>query len=106
MVLEINNENLPNILTQKKITLLQFSAKWCGPCKMLSPIVDTLRVENEGKDISIYKIDIDDNQDLARKYNVRNIPTLLFLKGDNEVGRMVGMTAKSILQDKINELLE
>ena len=105
MSLEVNNENLADILSAKKITLLQFSASWCGPCKMLSPIMLNLSDEYSNKDISIGKINVDSHSEIGIKYSVRNIPTLIFLKDGVEVDRTVGLQTKDILQGKIDALL-
>ncbi len=84
--------------------VVDFWAAWCGPCKMISPIVDELSTEMEGK-AKIVKMDIDANQGTPVKYGVRNIPTILFFKGGEVVDKQVGAVSKNVLVDKINKLL-
>lgn len=80
---------------------VDFFAEWCGPCKMLSPVIESLAPEFAGK-LDIVKVDIDAEQDLAQKYGVTSIPTIVFFKGGQEVGRMVGFQSKESLQAKFN----
>lgn len=84
--------------------MIDFWAPWCGPCKMVGPIVETLAEENAGK-ISIGKLNVDENQSLAVQYGVRGIPTLLFFKDGQEVKRIVGAQNKNQLQKAIDEVL-
>lgn len=105
MALEVNNENLAEVLAAKSITVLQFSAEWCGPCKMLTPIMLKLSEEYSDKDVLIGKVNVDSDSEIGVKYNVRNIPTLVFLKDGVEVERTVGVQGKSSLETKIDALL-
>lgn len=76
--------------------LVDFWAEWCGPCKMLSPVLDKVAAENEGK-FKIVKLNIDDNQKVAGKYAVRSIPTLLLFKNGDICGTKIGMASESQL---------
>lgn len=105
MALEVNNENLAEVLAAKSITVLFFGAAWCGPCKMLTPIMLKLSDEYAGKDIAIGKINVDASSEIGVKYNVRSIPTLVFLKDGVEVERTVGVQSKDALQVKIDAML-
>jgi thioredoxin 1 len=105
MALEVNNENLAEVLAAKTLTVLQFSAEWCGPCKMLTPVMLKLADENSDKDLTIGKVNVDTNSEIGVKYGVRNIPTLVFLKNGVEVDRTTGVQGKEALQTKINTLL-
>jgi thioredoxin 1 len=105
MALEVNNENLAEVLAAKKVTVLQFSAEWCGPCKMLTPVMLKLAEENSDKDLTIGKVNVDASSEIGVKYGVRNIPTLVFLKDGVEVERTTGVQGKDSLQTKIDALL-
>ena len=96
-VIHYNNEDF-NELTKKKV-LVDFYATWCGPCKMLSPVLDVLSDEI---DIDIIKIDVDKHNDLARQYGVMSIPTLILFENNNEVKRTLGFMDK----EKIKEFIK
>jgi thioredoxin 1 len=96
-VLEINDLNFENeVLKSKEPFLLDFSAVWCGPCKMLSPIVEKIADENMGK-IKVGKLDIDDSPGVAAKFGIRGVPTIVIFKDGKESGRHVGVTNKETL---------
>ena len=96
-VLEINDGNFENeVLKSKEPFLLDFSAVWCGPCKMLSPIVEKIADENMGK-IKVGKLDIDDSPGVAAKFGIRGVPTIVVFKDGKEAARHVGVTNKETL---------
>jgi len=96
-VLEINDLNFETeVLQSKEPFLLDFSAVWCGPCKMLSPIVEKIADENLGK-VKVGKLDIDDSPGVAAKFGIRGVPTVVVFKGGKESGRHVGVTNKETL---------
>ena len=84
--------------------LVDFWASWCGPCRMIAPIVSKLAEEYDGK-IVVGKCDVEENDDVAAEYRVRNIPTLLFFKGGELVGKHVGAITEGDLRKKFDELL-
>ena len=84
--------------------VIDFWAEWCGPCRTMSPIVDELAAEYEGK-VVIGKCDVEENDDITMKYGVRNIPTIVFLKGGALVDQQVGACPKDALKAKIEKLL-
>ena len=84
--------------------LVDFTATWCGPCKMLSPIIDELAKEYKGK-IKIGKLDTDANRNTSSKYNVMSVPTLLFIKDGKVVDTAVGVLPKAALEARLNALL-
>ena len=93
-ILKVNNQNFEEeVLKSEKPVLVDFYADWCGPCKMLSPIVDQVAEENE--DIKVVKVNVDDAQDLAMKYQVMSIPTLVVIKEGKEINRSVGLIDKN-----------
>ena len=100
-VLEINNDNFNEEVNENKDTLIiDFWAEWCGPCKLLSPIIEELSKEFEGK-IYFAKVNLDNNQDLAMKFSIRSIPTLLLFKKGQLKDTKVGLLSKSDLKDWI-----
>lgn len=102
MALEVTDGNIKEILEKNKITVLDFWAPWCGPCKMLGPIIDDLSANNQ--DITIGKINVDENSKTAIEYGVRNIPTILFFKNGEVIDKIVGIKSKIEFQTKIDGL--
>jgi thioredoxin 1 len=82
---------------------VDFWAEWCGPCKMLTPVLEELSKENESK-MNIFKVNVDENQQLAVKFGIRSIPTLLFFKGGEIQEQVVGLKSKSDLQASIDRI--
>ncbi len=105
MAVEITDANFEEkVLQSDKPVLLDFWAEWCGPCRMIGPLVEELSTEYEGKAIC-GKVDVDSNPGIAAKYGIRNIPTILFFKGGEIVDKQVGAVPKSNLEDKLKALL-
>ena len=104
MVKELTNSNLAEVLADDKLVIVDFWAVWCGPCRMMSPIVDEVAEELQDK-VSVAKCDVDSADEVALKYGIRSIPTLIFFKGGQPVDRLVGAMPKQVLLDKINSLL-
>lgn len=104
MALEITDSNFQEILAEGKPVVMDFWAPWCGPCKMVGPIIDELATEYEGK-VMIGKCDVDENGDVAAEYGIRNIPTVLFFKNGELVDKQVGSAPKSAYVAKIEAIL-
>ena len=105
MAVEITDANFEEkVLQSDKPVLLDFWAEWCGPCRMVGPLVEELSNEYEGKAVC-GKVDVDSNPGIAAKYGIRNIPTILFFKGGEIVDKQVGAVPKSNLEDKLKALL-
>ena len=105
MALEITDANFDEVvLKSDKPVLVDFWAEWCGPCRMVGPVVEELAKEYEGKAV-IGKMNVDFNPNVAMKFGIRNIPTLLFFKGGQLVDRQVGAAPKSALEAKLKTQL-
>lgn len=102
--IELNNDNF-NSITDNGVSLVDFWAPWCGPCKMLNPVIEKLVDEFEGK-ANICKVNTDEENDLASKFGIRSVPTIIFIKNGEVVAQMVGVTSEQVLKDKINSLLQ
>ena len=101
---EITDSNFEKIINSDKPVLIDFWAEWCGPCKMIGPLVEELANEFEGKAI-IGKVDVDTNPEVSAKFGIRSIPTLLVFKDGEIVDKQVGAVPKSVLSDKIQTQL-
>ena len=104
MALEITDSNFQEIMAEGTPVVMHFWAPWCGPCKMVGPIIDELATEYEGK-VIIGKCDVDENGDVAAEYGIRNIPTVLFFKNGELVDKQVGSAPKSAYVAKIEAIL-
>jgi thioredoxin 1 len=104
MALVVTDENYKEVLAGDKPVVLDFWAEWCGPCRMVSSIIDELAEEYEGR-IAVGKVDVDDNNDVIAEYGIRNIPTILFFKEGQLVDKQVGAAIKEAFVEKMNKLL-
>tara|TARA_R110000868_G_scaffold411570_1_gene705425 strand:- start:1777 stop:2094 length:318 start_codon:yes stop_codon:yes gene_type:complete len=102
MALELTNDNFEElVLNSDKPVLVDFWAEWCGPCRMVGPIVEELAKDYEGKAV-IGKVNVDEHGDISSKFGIRNIPTLLVFKNGEVVDKQVGVAQKSVLAGKID----
>jgi thioredoxin 1 len=101
--IELNNENF-EATVKEGVSLVDFWAPWCGPCRMIAPVIEELANDFEGK-ANICKINTDEEQDLAVKFGIRSIPTVLIMKDGEIVDTLVGANSKTEYTDKINSYL-
>lgn len=104
MALNITSENLQSLIESGRPLVIDFWAEWCGPCRAIGPIVEELAQEYDGR-VTIGKCDVDDNNAIAMQYSVRNIPTILFIKGGEVLDKQIGVVSKEALKDKVDTLL-
>ena len=104
MALEITDANFDELVKKSdKPVLLDFWAEWCGPCRMVGPVVEELSKDYEGKAV-VGKVDVDSNANISAMFGIRNIPTILFFKGGEVVDKQVGAVPKSVLDAKLKAL--
>lgn len=102
-IVHVSDDSFENDVIKAELpVLVDFWAPWCGPCKMIAPLLDTIVEEFDGK-ITVAKMNVDDNNETPPKYGIRGIPTLLLFKGGNVVGTKVGALSKTQLADFIQE---
>jgi thioredoxin 1 len=104
MEVTITNENFENLKNGELPMVVDFWATWCGPCRMVGPVISELAKEYDGK-IVVGKCDVEDNEDMAAEFGIRNIPTILFFKGGQVVDKIVGAQSKAAIDEKFKSLL-
>lgn len=104
MAIQITDATLASVLDTDKLVIIDFWAEWCGPCKMIGPIIDEISEDYKDK-VVVGKVDVDNNDETTGKYGIRNIPTVLYIKNDKVVDKVVGAGPKTLFTDKIDKLL-
>jgi thioredoxin 1 len=104
MAQKITSENFQALVNTGKPIMLDFWATWCGPCRMVGPVIEELAKEYEGKAI-IGKCDIEEDEELPQRFGIRNIPTILFIKNGEIVDKQVGAAGRAVFEDKLKAIL-
>lgn len=105
MALKFTDNTFEQEVLQAQVpVVVDFYADWCGPCKMMSPVIDELAKDYEGK-VKIGKVNTDENRGVASRYNIMSIPTILLIKNGQVVDQVVGAVPKTVLEQKINQML-
>ncbi len=104
MALEFTDENIQEAIKSGKPVVVDFWAEWCGPCRMVGPVIEELAKEYDGK-VLIGKLNVDENSDTPTQYGIRNIPTVLFFKDGELVDKQIGAAQKSAFASKIEAIL-
>ncbi len=102
---EITDDNYEEIINSEKPVMVDFWAEWCGPCKMIGPVVEEMAGEYEGKAV-IGHVDVDNNPGVSAKFGIRSIPTLLFFKNGEVVDKQIGAVPKTVLTSKLEAQLK
>ncbi len=105
-VVEVNKDNFGSEVEKSELpVIIDFWAEWCGPCKMMGPVFEELSNDYEGK-LKFAKVNVDDEPELASRFGIQGIPSLVILKGNSEVDRIVGAAQKESLREKIDSILQ
>ena len=105
MALTFTDQNFQEtVLDSDKVAIIDFWAEWCGPCRALTPIIEELSSDYDGKAL-VGKVDVDSNPEISMKYGIRNIPTILFIKGGEVVDKTVGVVPKAMLEQTLQKHL-
>ena len=105
MPITITSENFDEVVMKsKQPVLLDFWAVWCGPCRMIGPLIEEIGKEYDGR-VVVGKVDVDNNPGIASKFGIRNIPTVLYLKGGQILDKVVGAVPKQVLVKKLEAIL-
>lgn len=102
MLHQLKSDNFQEFITTDVPVVVYFSAPWCAPCKVMGPLVDTISKTIE--DAKFGKVNVDENQDIAKEFEIISIPTLIFFKNGKPVDRLKGIVIKSVIEAKISEL--
>jgi len=104
MNLEITSKNFDSLLSEKEVVVVDFWAPWCGPCRTLGPIVESVNEANTDETVAIVKVNVDEEGDLAKKFGIRSIPTMIYFKAGVEIRKTSGVKSKTDIESIIDGL--
>ena len=104
MTVEATQANFDDLIGSTGVAMVDFGAEWCGPCRSMAPIIDELAEQYQGR-VRVATCDVEENNDVAVKFSIRNVPTILFFKDGQLMDRQVGAVAKNVLEQKLASLL-
>ncbi len=105
-LIKLDNSNFDSTINGNKPVLVDFFATWCGPCQMMLPVIHEIAKEEAGKDFIVATLDIDDNAEIAAKYDVMSVPSFIVFKDGEEKSRMLGAMPKDMIISKIHEAIK
>ena len=105
MALELNAQNFADTVKNNEVVVVDFWAPWCGPCRMIAPIIEELSEEYKEKGVVVGKVNTDEAPEIAGQFGIRSIPTVIFFKNGEAVDAMIGAAPKQMYVEKINALL-
>ena len=105
MALELNIQNFADTVKNNKVVVVDFWAPWCGPCRMIAPIIEELSEEYKDKGVVVAKVNTDEAPEIAAQFGIRSIPTVIFFKNGEAVDAMIGAAPKQMYVEKIEALL-
>ena len=105
MALELNAQNFADTVKNNEVVVVDFWAPWCGPCRMIAPIIEELAEEFKDKGVAVGKVNTDEAPEIAGQFGIRSIPTVIFFKNGEAVDAMIGAAPKQMYVEKINALL-
>ena len=101
----VQKDEFEKIINESKPTIVDFFATWCGPCKMLSPILEKVEEDSKG-DFNIVKVDVDESYDVAKKYGIMSVPTMIIFKDGDEQEKIVGLRQKNQIEDAVRNYID
>ncbi len=101
----IQSVEFDKIISESKPTIVDFFATWCGPCKMLSPILEKVEEDSKG-DFNIVKVDVDESYDIAKKYGIMSVPTMIIFKDGEEQEKIVGLRQKNQIEEAVRSYID
>tara|TARA_R110000796_G_scaffold58413_5_gene134935 strand:- start:31165 stop:31482 length:318 start_codon:yes stop_codon:yes gene_type:complete len=104
MTQEVTSESFDSLLSEKEVLVVDFWAPWCGPCKTLGPIIDSVNADIKDENVKVIKVNVDEHSELAAKYGIRSIPTVIYFKAGKLSNKTIGISSRAEIEDIIDSL--